>query len=161
MLDQRQRVGRQIAMREHGALRAPGRARRVDDCRKIVGTRYDRVEDLRRISGSIEELPALRIEGQHDRRARERRHQAEGLRPANNYARRCIGEEVRELRLLIADVEGEVDEACTKAREIERQCVPMLVDLRRDPIHGRFSPTTLPTRRNGRRGPSGSGHRAR
>ena len=59
-VDKRQRVRRQVLVRQHGALRAPRRPRGIEDRRQIVFFARDRVEVGRRAGDGLRERPVLR-----------------------------------------------------------------------------------------------------
>ncbi len=135
-VDQHRGVRREIAVRQHRALGAPGRSRRVEDRREIVGPGHRVAEVRGLVARPVDELAAVGVQREHRRVAGERRDHAEALGPADDHPRRRIGEEVRELRLLVADVERKVDEARAQAREVERNHLPVLVDLDGNAIPG-------------------------
>ena len=136
-LDERQRIRRQIAVRERSALRPAGRARRVENCREVVRPRHHGFE-----SGGfgcrtvVQFAAAVRVDRQHRRFVRDRRHGAKRFGPADDDARLCVVEKELELGPLVARIERQIDESCAQAREIERQHAPVLVGLHGNAVAG-------------------------
>ena len=93
-VDQGQGVRRQIFMRQHGALRAAGRAGRVEDGREIVGRARDRLEVGGRCRDPLGERSVTRYAEAHDS------GETEFLRePANVMERVLLAYGQRRLRI--------------------------------------------------------------
>jgi hypothetical protein len=139
-LDEREPVRREVAVREHRALRAARRAGRVDDHGEVVAARIgNRVHGRFRRSGVRERAVAGGIERQDRadlRLARARIERRAAFRPAHEHGRLGVTEEVRDLGGLIRGVERQVDEAAAQTREIQRERRGTLLDLRRDAVAG-------------------------
>ena len=123
-------------MREHRALRAPGRARGVEDRGKVVRPRHHRREFGGRARRAFEQRAGTGRERQRDTLGTQRRHRFRGLRAADDHARLGVAEEVRELALLVAGIERQEHEPGAQAAEIQGERLPALVDLRSDAVAG-------------------------
>ncbi len=133
-VDQRKRIAAEVPVRQHRALRAAGRARRVDDRREVVRPRRDGVERFLPSGRAIEERAFAVTERQDGRLRPQRRDGLRRFGPADDDARLGVTEEIGELALLVARVERKVDEPGPQAAEVEGERFPALVDLRRDPV---------------------------
>ena len=137
VIDQRQRVAREIAMRQHRAFGAAGRARRVEDRRQVVRQRRRRYRSPRprrkRGRAGCRFSPARR---EHRRLGRSATNRRRVLGRADDHARFGVAEEISEFALLVAGVQRQIDKTCAQACEIQRKCLPALLDLHCDAIAG-------------------------
>jgi hypothetical protein len=121
-------------MRERRTLRTAGRARRVEDCGKIVRLRVHGDERGRFVARAVPQLAAAAVDGEHERAVADRLDHADAPGAAHDHARLGVAEEILELALLIRRVERQVDESGAQAREVEGEHLPMLVRLHGDAI---------------------------
>ena len=127
---------REVAVREHRALRAAGGARRVEDRREVVGLRVDGGEVVGLAVGALEQRPrpAASVSTVASGRSAATRSADSGWQTMT--ARLRVAEEVGELAFLVARIERQVHEPGAQAREIQRERLPALVDLGRDAVAG-------------------------
>ena len=138
-LGQRPRVGGEIVVGQHRALRAPGGARGVEDGGEIVGAARDRRRFVRR-GGDLVRRSRRRASSRGCRppRARAwrraRASDVERLRAADRQRRRGVGEKIFELGERIGGVERQQRRPRLEAGERQRDAIRRFVDLRRDAV---------------------------
>jgi len=133
-VDERQRIAREIAVAQHRTLGAAGRTRGVEDCRQVVRCGNDRVEGLGLIARELEQGAFAAGKRQDSRFRPERGDRGGAFRSADNDARLGIAEKIRQLAFLVPRVQRQIGKSRAQARQIERERLPALVDLRRDAI---------------------------
>ncbi len=136
-VDERPRVRGEVAVAQHGALGAPGRARGVEDRREIVGGASERHEAVTRRPHPLgERAIALPAEGLQPRLTGccggGQRRRARGVR--HDDPRLGIGDEEAELVRRVGAVERQQDRARRQGGEAERDRLGGFLDLHRHPV---------------------------
>ena len=137
-LGERQRVGREIVVGQHRALRAPGGPRGVEDGGEIVGAARDRRQVARRRGDLFGEAAVAPRPQAVDRLEAElggeRARRRQRLRAAERQRRRRVVEEIFELGERIGGVERQQRRPRLEAGERQHDAIGRFVDLRRDPV---------------------------
>ena len=139
-LDQRQRVGQEVVVGQHGALRAPRGAGRVQD-RGEVARASRHVGEIRRLARRAGRKRAVsgraqRFDAGVGFAAREMGQGVAARGVDDEQAGRGVADEVAELGRRVGGVERQVDGAGPHAREVERQGFGAFLGLHGDPVAG-------------------------
>ena len=134
---QHPRVAADVAVREHRALAAAGRSRRVDDAGEVLGAAAHRREAGRLARRGFEQraaaVVAQREQVRHAMATRDRLDPAQVRGAADDHRRLGVRDEVVDLGGLVGGVQRQERIAGAQRREIEQHRLGRLVDLHRDP----------------------------
>ena len=140
VIDERQRVRGEIAVRQHRALRAAGGARRVEDRREVIFAPVNICEvRAHRARGLDQRAVFLHAQRLDMGDARARRHGCElfaagGI--AHENLRLGVAEKILDLRGRVGGVERQEDRARAQACEIQQHRVGRFLDLHGDAVAG-------------------------
>jgi len=134
LADERQRVRREIAVREHRALGPARGAGRVEQRREVVGRASDRGELGRQVVCGCEQRAAIGIEGEERGVGRKRGDLLACVRAGDDHLGLRVAEKIAELAFPVRGVERQVDQPRAQTREVEGEHRGVLVRLHRDAI---------------------------